>query len=170
MLSFVSKFAVISLIVLSLFLLPGNTPWQPKAVHATLGGYSNMPYDAGNIFPTQSMTVSNFTVNSYRYVVDVNNQMHLMVDAYNGTLGGTFASAFLCVKIPEGRTAHTTVTVPALIATDNGNSGTWEAAYGLVSANSGAICFRRASGANFVAATGTFRLDANVTLEVNDAP
>jgi len=168
--SLITRVSLAALLVLSLVLIPGISPFQPQSVHATLGGYQSVSYSSSNFGATGSMTFTNVTQNTYRYIIDTSNQMHLMVDLLNSNIGGTTTSAFLTVKIPEGRQSANTIQFPALIAYNNGSDGVWEAAYVIASAGSNSLLIRRASGANFTTVTGTFRLNINTMLEVSEAP
>jgi len=168
--SLITRISLAAMLVLALILIPsGFQLVQP--VHATLNPYlyQTASTDSSWFGSNSSMTYSVSNVNTYRYNVDGNNQMHLMLDLVSGTIGGT-STGFLTVKLPEGRTAHATVQIPALAATDNGNSGTWFPVYCIISANDTKIYCRPSSGANFSTNSGTFRLDVNTVLEVNDAP
>lgn len=167
--SLVSKVCLAVLLVIALV---GVTQFATQPVKATLGGaYQTVSYNAAN-FGTygNAMTWSPGTQNTYRYNVDVNNQMHLMLDVTNGSISGTTASAFITVKIPEGRTSVNTINQVSQFATDNGNSGTWQTGYCLAGAANSLLYCRLASGANFSAVSGTFRFNINTVLEVSDAP
>jgi hypothetical protein len=150
----------------------GLFQFADRPVHATLGtgAYTTVPYDSTNFGATAGMTFAVGTQNTYRYNVDDNKQLHLMVDILNSSTSGAPASAFITVKIPEGRTAGRTVTSAALMATDNGNAGVWETCYVIASQGSNSLLIRRASGANWPIISNTLRIDLNLTLEVNDAP
>jgi hypothetical protein len=155
-----------------LFVMAGLVRYTETPVHATLGtgAYTTVPYDSTNFGATAGMTFAVGTQNTYRYNVDENKQLHLMVDVLNSSTSGSAASSFITVKIPEGRTAGRTVTSAALMATDNGNAGVWETCYVIASQGSNSLLIRRASGANWPIISNTLRIDLNLTLEVNDAP
>lgn len=165
--------SLLTTILLLLILIICFVPLAERPVHAVLGGaYQTVSYSSSNFgtYPSGTMTWSPGTQVTYRYNVDVNNRMHLMVDVKSGSISGTTASQFITVKIPEGRTAVNTLTSVAQIATDDGNSGTWQTGYCLTSAGSGLLYCRLASGANFSTVSNTFRFDINNVLEVSDAP
>lgn len=161
--TFMKTFLVLALVAL---IFPVVNPVEAY----TLGGYQSVSFSASNFGASASMTYTNNTQVTYRYIITTANQMHLMVELTNGTISGTTTNAFLTVKIPEGRTPVNTNTVSAKFAYDNGNSGTWVDCYVLETAGSNVLLIRQANGANFTTVTNAGRLAINTTFEVNEAP
>jgi hypothetical protein len=104
-------------------------------------------------------------VNTFRYNINADNKMHLMLDTIDGVISGTTTNAFLAVHIPGGRTSRNTVTSPCLAHDSGTASGNWESCYVIETEDSPWLLIRRSSEANWTAQSH-LRLDLNIEIEL----